>query len=300
MRLDRILFSLLATGVKMARATRLTKLARWALGPVMGRIVHSLSPGAAFPSEVNGQKMFLAAKGHYPPIDMALDRYEPETTQLFKRLLSPGMVVVDVGGHVGYFSLLAARLVGATGKVFTFEPDPTNYDLLVKNIALNGHKNILPTNRAVSNTVGSRELYLIGLDNGRHSTHRHPNLPEQGAVTVTATTLDAFLQEQGWPKVDLVKVDVEGAEFEVLSGMRRVLERSETIKLILEFKPTLLQDAGVEPEKFLHLLETLGFEVRSIDVGGGAPSPLIRANFRPLIETLLASDTSINLYCAKG
>ena len=91
------------------------------------------------------------------------------------------MVIIDVGAHVGYYSLLAARQVGPTGRVYAFEPDSSNHDLLLGNIERNGYTNIVAMRKAVSNRVVPMTLFLTGLDDSRHSAYRH-GLPERRSV----------------------------------------------------------------------------------------------------------------------
>jgi FkbM family methyltransferase len=241
--------------------------------------------------------MYLASPGSYPPVDMAMGRYEPGTTRLFQEVVKPGTVVIDVGAHVGYYALLAARQVGPQGKVYAFEPEPANYALLLKNIELNGYGNIVAAGEAVSNRVGPATLFLTRLDSGRHSTYHH-GLPEKGSVAVETTTLDAFLEAEGWPKVDLVKVDVEGAEWDVLEGMEQLLRKSEGLKLILEFNPFLLQSAGVDPFRFLERPASWRFKVYCIDEGRGL-LPLDQVGVSSLVERLLARQSSVNLLCSR-
>jgi len=93
--------------------------------------------------------------------DFTTGTYEPVITNLFERLIEPGMVVADVGAHIGYFTLLATRQVDSTRKVYTFEPAPSNYDLLLKNIALNGYENIVPVPKAVSNSDGTAHFFYF-------------------------------------------------------------------------------------------------------------------------------------------
>jgi FkbM family methyltransferase len=228
---------------------------------------------------------------------MAMNRYERGTTQLFERIVKPGMVVIDLGAHVGYYTLLAAKLVGPEGKVYAFEPEPTNYALLLKNIALNGYENIVTTRVAVSNRVGPATLFLTSLDSGRHSTHHH-GLPEGGTVAVEATTLDAFLQAEGWPTVDLVKIDVEGAELEVLEGMDQLLRKSSELKLIIEFNPFSLHNAGADPLQLLDKLASWHFSVHCIDERKGV-LPLEETDVRSLSARLLRRESSVNLFCSR-
>jgi FkbM family methyltransferase len=207
------------------------------------------------------------------------------------------MIVIDAGAHVGYYSLLAARRVGPAGKVYAFEPDPANYQLLLDNIELNGYSNITAVNAALSNQEGHSTLFLTTLDTGRHSLYRQ-DLPLKGSVDVPATTLDAFLAAEGWPNVGLVKVDVEGSEADLLDGMTRLLDRSSDIELIMEFNPSLLLTAGVDLHEFVDRFATWGLDVKWIDEKTGSISlePVARDR---MIGSLLSNEGSINLFCSR-
>lgn len=241
--------------------------------------------------------MFLASPGKYPPMALAVDRYEEGTTQLFQRVIKPGMVVIDAGAHVGYYTLLAARHVGPAGKVYAFEPAPANYDLLLRNIQRNEYANVVAVKTALSREVGQATFYLTGLDNGRHSLFRH-GLPQGGSVVVQTTTLDAFLESEGWPRVGLVKVDVEGAEADVLKGMEQLLRKPGELKLILEFNPSLLRSAGLDPLEFLNGPADWGFNVYWIDEKKGS-MPLKSVDRVTVAGKLLNSESSVNLYCSR-
>ena len=282
---------------RILTAAGLSKPLRMWLGPLAGRTVSRFTSDPNQPSLVRGHSMILTNEGSYPPIAMAIDQYEEGTTRLFQSLVKPGMVVIDVGAHVGYYSLLAAKHVGPTGKVYAFEPEPRNHKLLLSNIERNGYTNIVPINKGVSNRVGSTTLFLTALDNGRHSAYRHRS-PERGSVSVEATTIDDFLDAQGWPKVDLVKVDVEGAEMDVLQGMDRLFHESPDLKLIVEYNPTYLQDASADPLEFLGNLSARDFKINCI-VEKDGPVELPEEERALLVDKLLKSEGAVNLYCTK-
>jgi len=271
--------------------------ARRLAGPVVGRLLYRLSLGGAGPTQLHGHTMYLALSGRYPPLDMAMARYEPGTTRLFQEIVKPGMMVVDIGAHVGYYTLLAAKLVGPTGKVYAFEPEQDNHAILLKNIELNRYDNVAAARMAVSDRRGSSTIYLTALDSGRHSMYRH-GLPERGSAPVETTTVDSFLESEGWPRVDLIKIDVEGAEVDVLDGMPQLLEKSGQLKLIVEFNPALLQSAGVAPLQFLGRLASPGWRVYLIDDAKG-PLPLAEGDAPSLADRLLAAENSVNLFCTR-
>lgn len=282
--------------VRTARTTGLTRPLRKLMGPAAGRMV----TGASDPErqhQVNGHSMYLAGPGRYPPVDMAMDRFEQATTKLIESTVRPGMVVLDIGAHAGYYTLLAARGTGSEGRVYAFEPEPENFKLLTKNVEANGYLNITPVNLAVCNEVGSRTLFVTSLDNGRHSMYHH-NLPESGQVDVDSITVDKFLEGEGWPAVGLIKVDVEGAESEVLEGMEELFSRSEDLKFIIEFNPYLLKNAGVDLLGFLDEPAKFGFNVQYIDEQKGVID-LSPSQLGPMVERLVKRENSLNLFCSK-
>ncbi len=111
-------------------------------------------------------------------------------------------------------------------------------------------------------------------------------------------TIDAFLESEGWPTVDLVKIDVEGAEIPVLSGMAQLIKKSNDMKLILEFNPHLLQNAGTNPLELIETLASLGFNVSGIDESKGL-QPVEGTYAAALTQELLAKETSLNLFCSR-
>ena len=282
---------------KVLTTTGLFRPFRRLLGPFGGRLLSRIASNGDRPSVVQGHVMLLASPGKYPPMALAMDRYEEGTTRLLRQIIKPGMAVIDAGAHVGYYTLLAARQVGPTGRVYAFEPEPANYDLLLRNIQRNEYTNIVAVNAALSRGVGQATLYLTGLDNGRHSLFRH-GLPQQGSVIVEITTLDAFLESEGGTRVDLVKVDVEGSEADVLKGMEQLLRKPGELKLILEFNPALLRSVGLDPLQFLNRPADWGFNVHWIDEKKG-PMPLESVDRVAKVGKLLNSETSVNLYCSR-
>jgi len=281
-----------------ARTFRVSKILRRTVGPLAGRLVFKSSANSGQPFIIQGHQMFLAPKGRYPSPDMVVDRYEQATTKLFRQLIQPGMVVVDVGANVGYFTLLAAELAGSSGTVYAFEPEPNNYALLKKNIQLNSYSNIQPIETAVSNERGSTQLYLSAMDNGSHSIYGMAARGVTETHLVATTTLDAFLEGEGWPKVDLVKIDVEGAEIRVLDGMERLCERSPDFNLIIEYCPVLINATGAKPSDLLDKLASMNLKVRFVDEKNGVMAPEA-ADLDLITAKLLKQETYMNLLCSR-
>jgi FkbM family methyltransferase len=237
---------------------------------------------------IHGHKMWLPARG---TPDFLLQPYEEGTTRLFCRLVQEGMLVVDVGAHVGYYALLAADQVGATGRVYAFEPEPTNYALLLKNIKLNRYTNIVAVQAAISDKSGPSSLFL-GRHSGSHSLFESADMSGT-VVNVQATSLDDFFEREGWPRIHVMKVDVEGAEMAVLDGMSRLA--TNVGHLIIELDAARLRAASTTPEALLRRLLRLGFDVQVIDERIGC-TPL---DVPSLLRRLRVA-RSVNLFCEKA
>ena len=116
MKLHSVAYWLYLSARKAIRAIGLTKAVRGVLGPIIGRLILRLASRSNRLFIVHGHRMALSSGKEYPPLKMVMGRYEEETTRLFQSLVKPGMVCVDVGAHLGYYTLLAARQVGPTGR----------------------------------------------------------------------------------------------------------------------------------------------------------------------------------------
>jgi FkbM family methyltransferase len=179
--------------------------------------------------------------------------WEPGETALLGGHLKPGMTVVDGGAHVGYYTCLAARLVGPRGLVLAFEPSPRNYELLLANVWRNGFTNVVCYPWALGAENGVARLALSETNTG-------DNRVGADGVPVRVAALDAL--EALRPPVDVVKLDVQGGEGDALRGMERLLAASPDVLVTLEFWPQGIRDRGGEPGAALDWYRTLGFELR--------------------------------------
>jgi FkbM family methyltransferase len=152
--------------------------------------------------------------------------YEPEITPLFFRLAARARATLDVGAHVGFYSLLAAH-ANPAGRVYAFEPMPATYGRLLKNVTLNELDNVVAVEAAVGAEAGSAEFYH-GSTEIPCSCGLAPDIFEAGSVvnsfSVKVVSLDEVAEREGL-SVDLVKVDTETTEMDVLHGMARTLGR---------------------------------------------------------------------------
>ena len=181
--------------------------------------------------------------------------------------------IVDIGGHVGTFAVQSTQMLAADGRVLTFEPEPSNYQLLTRNLKLNGLTQVSPHNQAVGEKPGTATLFISSDNTGGHRL----NLPDPSArnsVDVEVTTLPLILEKTG--PVDVLKVDVEGSEHSVLMPFGDLLKSS--VKY-------LIVEAGGSPRgdgmTLLKFLKSLGF---SCDFKGDPSLMLIRAKNTHLLS----------------
>jgi FkbM family methyltransferase len=159
--------------------------------------------------------------------------YEYPVQNAVSSLVRGGDVFYDVGANVGFFSVLAGRLVGPTGAVYAFEPVPSNASIVERNARLNHLGNIEALRIAVSRQTGKSELYLAHYAGGAalKSAGAPPDLC--GSILVDTSSIDDLVEHSRIRPPDVVKIDVEGAELDVLHGMLKVLQERHP-KVILE------------------------------------------------------------------
>jgi FkbM family methyltransferase len=212
--------------------------------------------------EVQGSKMLIDPRHGLGFNLWQTGIWEKMETRIIQEYIKEGTVFVDIGANIGYYSLLAARRVGQAGKVYAFEPAPENYAMLVKNMEFNRYRNIIAVQKAVSNRNGVARFFI---DAEYPMQHRFQNSKdEEDTIEVSVITLDNFFKDKGY-KVDLIKMDIEGAEMFVLEGMQKVLNENKNLVIFSEFNPRLLKKLGVHPEDFLHKLAENGFRMYEID-----------------------------------
>ena len=157
--------------------------------------------------------------------------YEPEQTAHFVRWIGPGATVIDIGAHVGYYTLLASMLAGETGSVWAFEPEPTNAEFLRQHMYLNHCSNVHVEEVAVSNSSG-RARFLCGKGSGTG------HLDKSGDMEVRTVRLADFCAARGI-RPSALKIDVEGAEAEVLEGARDLIRDSRPVIFLSTHGPAL-------------------------------------------------------------
>ena len=225
--------------------------------------------------EIQGSKMYINPNESSLSMRRTLGDYaanlihEKATTELFRKVIRQGDVIVDLGANIGYFTLLAARLTGSKGKIFSFEPEPKNYNYLLKNIEINNYNQVVSLQKAVSDRNGKTKLYICDYDSGHHTINKYEGIKaysrgrptREQFIDIETVTLDSFLEGKT-DHVDVIKMDVEGAEMLTVLGMDRTLRSNQNIKMFVEFFPLLIEKMGSSPKEFIRkLLEDYKFSI---------------------------------------
>ena len=147
--------------------------------------------------------------------------YERELARLLYDSVKKDTIFYDLGAHWGYFSILAAKFVGPKGKVYTFEPMPDNYERLTRNIRINEIENIEALNMAVSNVDST-----LRFSNSKDTfANTYVSTSEENSIEVKAVSLDKFIEQKNGLPPDFIKIDVEGAEADVLEGAEQTIRK---------------------------------------------------------------------------
>ena len=248
-------------------------------------------------AEVFGNKLFLNKKGlalsisHY-------GTYEKLEAKIMEEKIKVGNITVDVGANIGLHTLNMARIVGNTGRVFAFEPDPSNFEILEKNVKINNYQNIILEQKAVGDKHGRTTLY----QSEHPGRHRIFPLTKQakGQIQVELTSLDKYFTDSNLAnKINFIKIDVEGFEFSVLKGMKNILKNNKKIKILFENMQINTIEAGFTPIKVLNYLTSYDFKLFCLDE---RTKKLLHVSNNEEILKLCATLNnyiSINLFCEK-
>lgn len=180
--------------------------------------------------------------------------FEKGLQALFKP--EPNQTVIDVGAHIGLYTLIACRMVGPNGKVFSTEPDKSNLKVLRKNVAINKFKNAVVLPIALSCTNGKEKIYAGIMPTGSsfYPTLSRARYKVRAVKEIKTVTLDSLIEELKLKDVDWIKIDVESADLNVLRGGKSFLQKSKKAKIIIEASQL----------KTLEYLQNLGFKVRRV------------------------------------
>jgi FkbM family methyltransferase len=205
--------------------------------------------------------------------------YEPEVVQAFTKILKPGDGFIDVGAHIGYFSLWAATLVGESGWVVTCEPERSNYDRVLQNIQLNGFGNVRVLNVAVADENKEAQLFVNSDNDGGHALWdigEHPfnqkSRSQPRPVPIHVATIDAIATQHNLSHLKLIKIDTEGAEHSILKGAQETLKHLNVPYVIAEMNEFCLQKMGSDQMQLRHFMQSLGYDTYVLSTQ--TPQPL--------------------------
>lgn len=203
--------------------------------------------------------------------------YSGPQLRVLATLLQPGGVFIDLGANQGEFTVVAAHLVGKDGRVFAFEPSPMMQERLFKNIELNGFQQVSIEPVAVADKPGRMTLYSPieafqdgTMNDGLPTLYAQAGAGSSSVTEVTVTTLDDWQVEQKLSRLDVIKMDIEGAELPALLGGLGVIQRFRP-NLIIELNAATSRAAGYNMLDLVAWLQAQNYDIFKIEEDGGLP-----------------------------
>lgn len=220
--------------------------------------------------------------------------HEPEETDLVQSLVRKGDTVLDIGAHIGYFTILLAQLTGESGTVVAFETHPANAALLRRSMDESGYKHVVIENKAV--TAHSAKLELFASSKGSVDHRIVGSLKGRDRIQVDGVALDDYFDPN--TRIDFIKMDIQGAEGHAILGMKNLIAHQDRLTILSEFEPWGLEASGVGARTYLDMLTDLGFVLYDLQSESGrkrtaTPETLVD-RYPPL------KDRFTNLLCVKG
>ena len=210
---------------------------------------------------VNGYQMFVIPKDKGISEELSMFKiHEPLNTKFLAKQLQEGMICLDIGANLGYFAFLESSKVGKTGKVIAVEPAPITYELFKKNIELQKYQNISSYNFAFSNNIGTVDFFISNSSNwSRIVGEKDPYHGDEGKIIkIECKTIDDFIEELGLKKLDLIRIDLEGYEYEIFQGAKKTLSQLKPMLQIEVHRDFM----GIEKSlTFLKNLKNIGYDV---------------------------------------
>lgn len=196
--------------------------------------------------------------------DFALHgEYEPHTTKLIQEHVKEGDVCVDVGASIGYMTLTMARQVGKTGKVYSIEPTTNQIEYLKKNVEINGYKDTVSLHNVAA---WDKDEDNFAQRDGVQTTDSNKLRVNIGSkMTMKGIALDSILP----PKVDFIKMDVDGSEPKALKGLEKTIQNNPQLKMVMEFYPEYIEKMGLNPQDVTDFLDKyFTYSIIDGDYGG--------------------------------
>jgi FkbM family methyltransferase len=188
--------------------------------------------------------------------------YETDNMEFLRNNVSEGMTMIDIGAHIGLYTIAMGKIVKGNGTIYSFEPTPATFKVLQKNIHINKMNNIVrPINKAVSDREGTTTFYINDTDvcNSNSLASNYNNKKGNG-INVALTSIDKLVETENISFIDIIKIDAEGAEYSVLKGSEKTLRQFRP-KIILGLHPKAIENFGDSLIVIYDFISTLGYKI---------------------------------------
>jgi FkbM family methyltransferase len=221
-------------------------------------LLEKITFGQGLPKKINGVKVKLPARyiRYFQP------DYESENFSFLKSACKKGSVVLDIGAHIGLFSSIAAKIIGDTGKIFAFEPTPNTLSVLRQTIRINNLEDMVePVKQAMGRETGKTIFFISDNEaDNSNSLVSYKQDRELKGVEVEINTIDNFAATKRLSRIDFIKIDAEGAEYDVLQGAAEVFRLYRPF-CILAIHPEPIAKKGDKMEDIYDLLLQLNYNI---------------------------------------
>lgn len=241
-------------GVKLLTGTHISKYSF--VQKIIEKTNRTLKPEFV---EIEGNRIYLDKQDS---LFLSIRGYHEKTaTRIARGSIKEGDTVIDIGANIGYYTLLFAKWVGPTGKVYAFEPEPTNFQLLEKNVKANNYKNITIFQKAVSDKNDKLSFYISDESSAANQLFKPQKFSQ--IIDVDSVKLDECLPID--EKINFIKLDIQGAEGTAIKGMNSILKNNSNTVIMQEWWPDAIKKYGMDSDEHLKILEKLGYSFYEID-----------------------------------
>jgi FkbM family methyltransferase len=223
------------------------------------KLLHVVTLGKGIPRTFEGNKVRMPTR-YFRYFEKG---YEKSNFNFINKEVKESMTVLDIGSHIGLMAAVFGKKVGNNGRVFAFEPTPSTVRILRETVRLNHGTNVSVEPYALADQKGKMTFYISDnlADNSNSLANNHRNDRAEQAIEVDVNTVDDFVKERNIPKVDFMKVDVEGAEFRLLKGARQTIMKHKP-RMILALHPFAINNLGDSLPEIFDLLTEFGYRIR--------------------------------------
>ena len=183
--------------------------------------------------------------------------YEEETRLEITRLLKPGSVFFDLGANIGFYTIISAKIVESSGRVYSFEPTPETRSILQKNVNINNLNNVIIEEYAISDKIGKAIFEVT--NNSECNNIVDSGVSGQNTIDVNTISIDEYCNLKSISVIDVIKIDIEGQELRAIKGMKNIINLNLDIKLIFEFHAANIKKNNESVNFFFNTLSDMGF-----------------------------------------